>query len=68
MMVEANDNDSPQAMVELLQLCFISVLEAISCASVKKELFFQALLPKNLFYCLDTGVFTFLTRLKWQLL
>ena len=35
-MVEAGDDSSPQAMVELLQLCFRSVLEAISCASIKK--------------------------------
>jgi len=42
MMVEANDDDSPQAMVELLQLCFSSVLEAISCASVKKGALFSS--------------------------
>ena len=35
-MVEVGDDSSPQAMVELLQLCFRSVLEAIACASIKK--------------------------------
>ena len=40
-MVENNDEDSAQAMVELLQLCFRSVLEAISCASVKKGALFS---------------------------
>ena len=42
MMVEANDDDSPQAMVELLQLCFTSVLQAISVASVKKGALFSS--------------------------
>ena len=35
-LVEANDESSEQAMMEIQQLCFKSTLEAISCASVKK--------------------------------
>ena len=35
-LVEANNESSEQAMVEIQQLCYRSTLEAISCASVKK--------------------------------
>ena len=35
-MVEVGDDDSVQALIELQQLCFRSILESISCASVKK--------------------------------
>ena len=40
-MVEASNDSSAQAMLELQQLCFRSVLEAISCASVKKGALFS---------------------------
>ena len=40
-MVEANDESSANAMIELQQLCFRSVLEAISCSSVKKGALFS---------------------------
>ena len=39
-MVEAENDSSHEAMSELLQLCFRSVLEAISCSSVKKGALF----------------------------
>ena len=35
-LVEANEEASEQAMLEIQQLCFKSTLEAISCSSVKK--------------------------------
>ena len=64
-MVENNDGDS--AMVELLQLCFRSVLEAISCASVKKGALFSCPFSQKPFYCLVAGVFIFLIKQKWLL-
>ena len=38
--MEAETDSSPQAMSELLQLCFRSVLEAIACSSIKKGALF----------------------------
>jgi hypothetical protein len=64
-LVEANNESSEQAMVEIQQLCYRSTFEAISCASMK-ELCTCVPLPRNLVYYLEAEDCIFQTRLEFQ--
>ena len=57
-MVDIGDDSSAQAMVELQQLCLRSVLESLSCASVKKgALFLSPFTQKPLLLLGSRGLF-----------